>query len=139
MSSANSMTVVGRVGADPIVRETTSGIEYVCFSVATSTKMKDGGERTEWHDVKSFNETVVRVVREYVFKGSLVYVVGPIQTNVSSKDSAVKFRTIIVHSPAYLRLLSTKSEREKESCKPVSEDDKERVKISEDEMLDNCF
>ena len=55
----------------------------VSFSVATSESWKDrnSGERkekTEWHNVSIFSEGLARVAKNYLRKGSKVYLEGQI-------------------------------------------------------------
>lgn len=70
----NSITVIGNVGKDPVVRFTGQGKAITKFSVATSTG-KDDNKRTVWHDVVCFDEQAERVADE-VTKGTRVVVVG---------------------------------------------------------------
>ena len=52
--------------------------------IATSEQWKDRDgnrqERTEWHNVVIFNENLGRVAKNYLRKGSKVYLEGQIQT-----------------------------------------------------------
>jgi single-strand DNA-binding protein len=83
MSSVNKVILVGNVGKDPEARSLQNGGEVVSFSVATSeTWTRDGQkqERTEWSSVVVFNEHIAKVVKQYVKKGSKVYLEGQLQT-----------------------------------------------------------
>jgi single-strand DNA-binding protein len=61
-----------------------SGDEVVNLRVATSETWKDRDgnrqERTEWHRVAIFNQNLARVAKNYLRKGSKVYLEGQIQT-----------------------------------------------------------
>ncbi len=54
-------------------------------------------ERTEWHHVVVFNEGLVKVVEQYVKKGSKLYVQGAIQTRKYTDKQGIECsRTEIV-------------------------------------------
>jgi single-strand DNA-binding protein len=83
--SLNKVVLIGNLGRDPEIRSTNDGREIATFSVATSETWKDKatGERkdkTEWHRVVVFNEGLVRVIKNYVKKGSKLYIEGQLQT-----------------------------------------------------------
>jgi len=83
--SVNKVTLVGNLGADPESRSLPSGGEVVNLRVATSESWNDRKsgerqERTEWHRVVIFNENLGRVAKQYLRKGSKVYLEGQLQT-----------------------------------------------------------
>jgi len=84
MAGVNKVILVGNLGADPEARSLNSGGEVVNMRVATSESWKDREgnrqERTEWHNVVIFNENLGRVAKNYLRKGSKVYLEGQIQT-----------------------------------------------------------
>ncbi|MBV9526934.1 single-stranded DNA-binding protein [Sphingomonas sp.] len=83
--SVNKVILVGNLGKDPESRSFANGGEVVSFSVATSENWKDrsSGERkekTEWHNVSIFAEGLARVAKNYLRKGSKVYLEGQLET-----------------------------------------------------------
>ena len=83
--SVNKVILVGNLGKDPEVRTRNNGGEVVSFSIATSENWNDkaSGERkekTEWHNIVIFNENLGRIAKQYLRKGSSVYVEGQLQT-----------------------------------------------------------
>lgn len=100
--SLNKATLIGHVGKDPEIRSTNSGDRVANFSLATSESWTDkrSGERvekTEWHRVQVWNEHLVKVVENYVRKGSKLYVEGQIQTRKWSDNAGVeRYTTEIV-------------------------------------------
>ena len=76
----NFITLVGRLGADPDVKETTKGDNYASLSVATNEryKGKDGEykEKTQWHKVMVFNPQVASSLQKYMKKGDTIIVQG---------------------------------------------------------------
>lgn len=81
--SVNKVILVGNVGKEPEIKFATSGVAIANFSLATSDRVKDkSGEwqdHTEWHNLVAFQRTA-EIVRDYVKKGSKLYVEGRIQT-----------------------------------------------------------
>src|SRR3546814_640375 len=82
--SVNKVILVGNLGADPEARSLNNGSEVVNLRIATSESWKDQSgqrqERTEWHRVVIFNENLGRVAKQYLRKGSKVYLEGQLQT-----------------------------------------------------------
>ena len=84
MAGVNKVILVGNLGQDPESRTFSNGGEVVNLRIATSENWKDRDgnrqERTEWHSVAIFNENLGRVAKNYLRKGSKVYIVGQLQT-----------------------------------------------------------
>ena len=71
--SLNKVQLIGRLGADPDIKQMVNGKNVARLSIATSQSWKDksSGERkekTEWHRVVIFNEGLVNVVQQYLKK-----------------------------------------------------------------------
>src|SRR5215210_2642781 len=101
MAGVNKVILVGNLGDDPEARSLNNGGEVVNLRVATSEnwKDKDGNrqERTEWHRVVIFNENLGRVAKNYLRKGSKVYLEGAIQTRKWQDQSGQdKYSTEVV-------------------------------------------
>lgn len=80
----NEVRLIGNVGADPEIRATQGGDEVASIRLATSERWKDRQtgekkERTEWHSVVVFGP-LVQVVKNYVRKGSKLFIGGQIRT-----------------------------------------------------------
>jgi single-strand DNA-binding protein len=82
--SVNKVILIGNVGKDPEIRSTPSGVMVASLTLATGDRQKDAQgnwqDHTEWHNLKAFNRTA-EVVRDYVKKGSKLYIEGKITTN----------------------------------------------------------
>ena len=101
MAGVNKVILVGNLGADPEARSLNNGGEVVNMRVATSESWKDKEgnrqERTEWHNVVIFNENLGRVAKNYLRKGSKVYLEGQIQTRKWQDQSGQdKYSTEVV-------------------------------------------
>ena len=83
--SLNKVLLIGRLGADPEVKQMVNGKSVARLSLATSQSWKDKNtgekkEKTEWHRVVVFNEGLVNVVQQYLKKGAQVSVEGQLST-----------------------------------------------------------
>ena len=83
--SLNKVLLIGRLGADPEIKQMVNGKSVARLSLATSQSWKDKStgekkEKTEWHRIVVFNEGLVNVVQQYLKKGAQIYVEGQIST-----------------------------------------------------------
>lgn len=105
MSSVNKVILVGNVGKDPDVHTFPNGGRVANLSIATSESWKDKTtgekkERTEWHRVVIMNDALVKVVENYVKKGTKVYLEGQLETRkYQDKDGQERYTTEIVLRP----------------------------------------
>lgn len=75
----NKVFIMGFLGQDPDLRQTSSGKEVCNFSVATTYKSKDR-EETEWHKVIVWGNVASNCAK-YLYKGSKVLVEGRLKTS----------------------------------------------------------
>ncbi len=100
--SVNKVILIGNLGKDPEIRTLGSGDRVANLRIATTETWRDkaSGERkekTEWHSVVIFNDNIVKVVEQYVKKGSSVYIEGALQTRKwTDKDGQERYSTEIV-------------------------------------------
>ncbi len=90
----NKVLLLGNVGKDPEIRSTAGGMTVASFSLATADRAKDAqgnwADKTEWHNLVCFQRTA-EIVRDYVKKGSQIFVEGKIQTRSwDDKESGQK-------------------------------------------------
>jgi single-strand DNA-binding protein len=111
--SVNKVFLLGNVGKDPEIKSTAGGTMVANFTLATSDRQKDAQgnwqDRTEWHNLVAFTR-LAEIVRDYVKKGSKLFVEGKIQTRSwDDKESGQKrYRTEIIVND--LSLLSGREE-----------------------------
>ena len=91
--SLNKVLLIGRLGADPEIKQMVNGKNVARLSLATSNTWKDKNtgekkEKTEWHRVVIFSEGLVKVVEQYVKKGALVYIEGQLSTRKWKDEKA---------------------------------------------------
>ena len=83
--SLNKVLLIGRLGADPEIKQMANGKNVARLSLATSNSWKDKNtgekkEKTEWHRVVVFNEGLVNVIQQYLKKGAQIYIEGQLST-----------------------------------------------------------
>jgi single-strand DNA-binding protein len=111
--SVNKVILIGNVGKDPEIRSTANGNMVANLTLATSDRQKDAQgnwqDHTEWHNLVAFTRTA-EIVRDYVKKGSKLYIEGKIQTRSwDDKQSGQKrYRTEVIVNE--LILLSAREE-----------------------------
>ena len=138
----NRVTLVGNLGNDPEVRHTNNGDPIANISVATTEIWRDKQsgeqqERTEWHRVVFFSR-LAEIVRDYLRKGSKVYVEGSLRTSKwKDKNGMDRYTTEIIANEMLLldsrggsqnhnyqeKETITKESPPSNSAKPLSEDD----------------
>ena len=101
--SLNKVLLIGRLGADPEIKQMVNGKSVARLSLATSQSWKDKNtgekkEKTEWHRIVVFNEGLVNVVQQYLKKGAQIYVEGQLSTRKSKDEQSGqdKYSTEIV-------------------------------------------
>ena len=101
--SLNKVLLIGRLGADPEIKQMINGKSVARISLATSQSWKDKNtgekkEKTEWHRIVVFNEGLVNVVQQYLKKGAQVYIEGQLSTRKWKDDQSGqdKYSTEIV-------------------------------------------
>lgn len=111
MKSLNRAILLGNVGKAPEIKTTGSGIMIANFSIATNDRRKDSQgdwqEQTEWHSLIALGRTA-EIVRDYVTKGSKLYIEGKLQTRSWEKDGVKHYKTEILVND--LVLLSRREE-----------------------------
>jgi single-strand DNA-binding protein len=94
----NKVMLIGRLGGEPESRQVGS-TTVVNFTIATSEKFKNQQgelqERTEWHRIVAWGR-LAEICKEYLHKGSQVYVEGKLQTRNWEKEGVKQYTTEIV-------------------------------------------
>ena len=101
--SLNKVLLIGRLGADPEIKQMVNGKNVARLSLATSQSWKDKNtgekkEKTEWHRIVVFNEGLVNVVQQYLKKGAQIYIEGQLTTRKwkDEKSGQDRYSTEIV-------------------------------------------
>jgi len=116
--SLNKVLLIGRLGADPEIKQMVNGKSVARLSLATSNTWKDKNtgekkEKTEWHRIVIFNEGLVKVVQQYVKKGAQVYIEGQLTTRKwkDEKSGIDRYSTEVILQGfnSSFKILSSKS------------------------------
>jgi len=97
----NKVILVGNLGNNPDIRTTNSGVTVATISLATGFSVKNPNngqweEETEWHRVVFFDK-LADIVKEYLKKGSQIYIEGRLKTNKwQDKDGQDRYTTEII-------------------------------------------
>ena len=91
----NKVELLGRVGNDPEMRYTASGIAVTQLRLATDRGRKNGEDATDWHTVVVWDK-LGEAVAQYVEKGQRLYVAGRlVQSSWEGDDGQRRYRTEI--------------------------------------------
>ncbi len=108
---ANKAFVLGNLGKDPELRQTTSGINVCTFSVATSENYTKNGqkvEETDWHNIVVWDKHA-EACKKFLTKGSKVFVEGKMRTRkYDDKNGVTRYTTEIIASK--VDFVSTKND-----------------------------
>ncbi|MXZ91014.1 MAG: single-stranded DNA-binding protein [Chloroflexi bacterium] len=89
----NKVELLGRVGNDPEMRYTGSGIAVTQLRLATDRGRRDGEDATDWHTVVVWDK-LGEAVAEYVEKGQRLYVAGRlVHSSWEGDDGQRRYRT----------------------------------------------
>jgi len=136
--SLNKVLLIGRLGADPEIKQMTNGKSVARLSLATSNTWKDKNtgekkEKTEWHRVVIFNEGLVNVVQQYVRKGAQVYIEGQLTTRKwkDEKSGLDRYSTEVVLQGfnSSFKILSSKNTQ----IENIKENNTEKSSLPNDE------
>jgi single-strand DNA-binding protein len=104
MKDVNKVLLIGRLGNEPVRRETKAGLAVTHFSLATSRKIQkqDSGagatesgmlekDETQWHKVVVWGKQA-EACKQYLEKGQAVFVEGMIRTRkYTNKDGGARY------------------------------------------------
>ena len=93
--SINKVELLGRVGADPEMKYTASGVAVTQLRLATDRVRKGGESETDWHSVVVWDK-LAEACANYVEKGQRLYVAGRLaQNSWTGDDGQRRYRTEI--------------------------------------------
>ena len=143
--SLNKVILIGRLGADPEIKQMTNGKNVARISLATSDTWKDKNtgekkEKTEWHRIVIFNEGLVNVVQQYLKKGAQIYIEGQLTTRKwkDEQSGQDKYSTEIVLQGynSTLKMLSNRatSDLSGQNSEPIKNDSSNTQNDLDDEI-----
>ena len=122
----NKVTLLGRVGKDPVVKHFDNGGVIAEFTLATDDSYKDKQgnkvEQTDWHNCKITFGKLAEVAEKYVKKGQLLWLEGKIKTrSYDDKDGNKKYLTEVIVESFKMLGGKDKSESTATVSNPASE------------------
>jgi len=102
----NKVILVGRTGTDPEIKTLKSGTMMATMSVATTEKVRDKEtqqmkDKTTWHKVVTFDPNLSKTIKDYVTKGTLLYLEGQIDVSQYTDSSGNKKYNTSILIPRY--------------------------------------
>ena len=106
----NRVELLGRVGSDPELRRTQSGMAVVQLRLATDRRNGNGDSQTDWHTVVSWDKQA-EAVAQYVRKGERLYIAGRLNQHTWETDSGQRRSRTEVHASEVIFLGSSNGGR----------------------------
>jgi single-strand DNA-binding protein len=116
MSSINSVSLTGRLGADPETRYFESGSVVAKFRLALS-EFAGGKEITHWVSVEAWGKTA-EIAANYLKRGSLVGVSGSLKEESWTNRDGSKASRLVVKADR-IHLLGSKAQDEAQPAQPA--------------------
>ena len=98
MPALNRVQLIGYLGKDPESRFTANGKQVTHFSLGVTRRWKSDGESkesTDWVNVEAW-QRLGDLCKQYLKKGSLVYIEGRLKTDKYEVGSETKYYTKVV-------------------------------------------
>ena len=132
----NKVILIGNLGKDPELRNTSSGRSVTSFSVATNRTWKSAdGEyksETDWFSIVAWGILAERCKKK-LLKGQQVYIEGRLQTRQWEDKQGIKHKTTEVVASDMIVLGDKRSKITDQDNNP------EETKISENSLDDEEF
>ena len=117
----NRCTFIGRLGAEPEMRNGPGGDAICSFSIAVGSQWKnkqgDKQEATEWVNITAFGK-LGEICAQWLHKGSQIYVDGRMETKkYQAKDGTDRYSTKII--AANMQMLGSKQDGQAGNAAPA--------------------
>jgi len=91
----NTLTILGRLTADPEMKTTNTGKTIANFTIAEGdTKDASGNKITNFHNCQAW-ESRANLIKQYFIKGKAILVTGELKTENWEKDGQKRSRQIV--------------------------------------------
>jgi len=106
----NRVMLIGRLGKDPELRYTPSGIALAKFTLATDRWKRKGEEQPpDWHRITVWSK-LAEICAQYLTKGKQVMIEGRIEYGSYDKDGVKHYTTDIIAEK--MQMLGSRSDME---------------------------
>lgn len=122
----NKVILVGRTGTDPEIKTIKSG-EMAIMSIATTEKVRDKEtqqmtDKTTWHKVVTFDPNLSNTIKNYVTKGTLIYLEGQIDVSQYTDNNGNKRYNTSILIPRYSGVMKMLGGKQDKSIESVNSD-----------------
>ena len=111
MVGLNRVQLIGRLGRDPELKNTSGGKTVCLFSMAVNRRWKnrdgDSQQITDWFNIEAW-ERLGEICGEYLKKGSLIFLEGRLQTDTFEEDGTTRYFTKVI--PSQMQMLEKKGD-----------------------------
>jgi len=111
----NKVMLIGRLGADPEIKQTKKGESFANLSMATNKKYKDKEgqwvEKTTWHKIVVWDPRLADNMQKYAKTGTQLYVEGELETRQfkdSNDQNRIVTEVVIPRYTGSIRLVGDK-------------------------------
>lgn len=126
----NKVILIGRLGANPEVKETKRGEKFCNLSLATNKKFKDKegnwAEKTTWHKIVVFDPRLAENMEKYAKTGSQLYCEGELETRQykdSNDQNRIVTEVVVPRFTGSIRLVGEKPSTKTAGNIPASSND----------------
>ena len=112
----NKVMLIGRLGADPEIKQTKKGESFANLSFATNKKYKDKSgewvEKTTWHKVVVWDPRLSETIEKYAKTGTQLYVEGELETRQykdSNDQNRIVTEVVVPRFTGSIRMVGDKS------------------------------
>jgi len=116
MVGLNRIQLIGHLGRDPELKQTSTGKNVCVFSMAVNRRWRDSEgetqEETDWFNVEAWDR-LGEICGEYLKKGSLIYLEGRLQTDSYEVEGETRYYTKVVANQ--MQMLDRKATAEAQS------------------------
>jgi len=122
----NKVILVGRTGTDPEIKTIKSG-EMAIMSIATTEKVRDKEtqqmtDKTTWHKVVTFDPNLSKTIKNYVTKGTLLYIEGQIDVSQYTDSSGNKKYNTSILIPRFSGVMKMLGGKQDKSIESINSD-----------------
>lgn len=144
VGNLNKVQLIGNVGKEPEIRTTQDGKEIANIILATSDSWRDKAtkerkEKTEWHRIVIFSDGLIKIIKNYVAKGTKLYVEGSLQTRKwldSNKQEKYTTEIVLQGFSSNLFVLDNKAHTSSSDTTSHRRDESENIDFLETEFDD---
>lgn len=117
MKDVNKVMLLGRLGTDPVQRETKAGVDVTHFSLATSRRLASSApvvessettgetpvlravknEETQWHQIVAWGK-LAQICAQHLKKGQTAFVTGEIRTRKYTAKDGEERLSVEIHA-----------------------------------------